>query len=144
MPFGRRPWQDACKTNKSEGEQGLGMIWFFRKRIAAIRIVERVCDDIKTPEATEVIEMIVWGIKHFPTRQIPVQERSIIIAIGLWKNPTAVERLIKAGHSEGGAVSFLRNLGRAALALAREEGFSEMLRVPAALERAEQLDMRWD
>jgi len=100
---------------------------FFPQRKWAIRIVEKVCKDIKTPEATEAIKLIVWGVKHSPT-PLPVRDRTIITAMGLVTNPTAVAQFLKeVPMTRGRAVRFLRSIRDAAAALAKEEGLEKLV-----------------
>ena len=118
----------------------------FQGRRSAIRIVERVCRDIKAPEATEAIELIVWGVKHSMTKQLSTLDRAIITATNLWKNPTAIAQFLKmVPVTEADAVTFLRRIGRAALEVAREEGIAEKTKnVPAARQAARELDQKND
>ena|SRR5258708_6812537 len=103
----------------------LGLL--FPRRKWAIRIVEKVCKDIKTPEATEAIELIVWGVKNSPT-PLPVRDRAIITAMGLVTNQTAVAQFLKeVPMTQGRAVRFLRHIRDAAVALAKEEGLEKLV-----------------
>lgn len=118
----------------------------FKTRRSAVRIVEKVCKDIKSPEATETVELIVWGVRHSPTQQLPPLDRAIITATSLWKNPTAVAHFLRAvPASDTAAVKFLRQIGRAALEVAREDGIAEKMKnAPSAQQRAMELDERYD
>lgn len=102
--------------------------WFFQERKWAIRIVERVCIDIRSPEATEAIELIIFGTRRSPARSLPVRERSIITATGLWTNSSAITQFCKmVPVSEVEAARFLKRIGQSAVSVGEAEGLGAVL-----------------
>lgn len=123
------------------------MRFLFPERKSAIRIVEKVCADIKSPEATEAIELIVFGVKNNPGRRhLPTDDLAIITATGLWKNPSAVRQFLKmVPVTDEAAVKFLREIGRAGLQYAQETGIAEKSKnVPSVQQAIVDLDEKYD
>jgi Response regulator receiver domain len=95
---------------------------FFDRRRWARRIVERVCVDMDSQEATLLVHMIILAAKHMPAKASK-REAVIMAAICMAANQTAIARMVEElVVPPDVAQRFLERIHGAAVALARENG----------------------
>jgi CheY-like chemotaxis protein len=95
---------------------------FFERRRWARRIVDRVCVNMHSQEATLLVHMIIWAAKHMPAKASK-REAVIMAAIGMAANQTAIARVAEElVVPPDVAQRFLARIHGAAVALARENG----------------------
>jgi CheY-like chemotaxis protein len=95
---------------------------FFERRRWARRIVERVCVNMDSQEATLLVHMIIWAAKHMPAKASK-REAVTMAALGMAANQTAIARMAEElVVPPDVAQRFLDRIHGAAVALARENG----------------------
>jgi hypothetical protein len=95
---------------------------FLERRRWARRIVERVCVNMDSQEATLLVYMIIWAAKHMPAKASK-RDAVIMAAIGMAANQTAIARMAEElVVPPDVAQRFLERIHGAAVALARENG----------------------
>src|SRR5918993_1466743 len=95
---------------------------FFERRRWARRIVERVCVNMDSQEATLLVHMIIWAAKHMLAKASK-REAVTIAALGMAANQTAIARMAEElVVPPDVAQRFLDRIHGAAVALARENG----------------------
>jgi hypothetical protein len=93
---------------------------FFERRRWAIRVVERVCVDMRSQEATLLVDMIIWEAKHAPA-PVPKRKAAVVAAIGMATNQSAIAMMARElVVSPAVAEQFLDRVRRAAVAVAKE------------------------
>lgn len=102
---------------------------FFAKRRSALRVTEKMGLDPKSPEATQLVEMIIAGVKQFSVMfpnmpgTVSELEKALWSAAALTDNASAYARLERELGASGNQVDDLmlrvRTAGRV---LAVEEG----------------------
>lgn len=102
---------------------------FFARRRHAIRIVERFESDIRSPAATELIEMIVWSSKNLTAaRTLSKIDCVILGANGICHNETAANRLCRELKLDDAGLAALRQKLSAAIeSFATENGRQQVL-----------------
>src|SRR5258708_4184901 len=97
-----------------------------RRRVWAVRVVGRVCEDIHSEEATLAIELIVRGAKRAPSG---LRKRDAVIIAAMYMPETqAAVRKVGEGLdvSPRDAEVFLERVRREALEVAKEEGLQKI------------------
>src|SRR4029453_18803998 len=95
---------------------------FFERRRWPRRIVERVCVNMDSQEATLLVHMIIWAAKHMPAKASK-RDAVIMAAIGMAANQTGIARIAEElVVPPDVAQRFLERIHGAAVALARENG----------------------
>jgi hypothetical protein len=97
-----------------------------RRRAWAVRVVGRVCEDIRSEEATLAIELIVRVAKRAPSG-LPKRDAVIIAAIYMPENQAAVSKVAEGlDVNPRAAEVFLDRVRREAIEVAKEEGLQEI------------------
>ena len=97
---------------------------FLERRRWARRIVERVCVNMDSQEATLLVHMIIWAAKYKPAKASK-GEGVIAAAIGMAANQMAIARMAEElVISPTVAKCFLERVHGAAVVLARENGLT--------------------
>jgi hypothetical protein len=106
---------------------------FFARRRWATRVVEKTGFPIRSREATELIEMLIWASKQFPSR-VPAAESVLVSAMRMVHNQSAMVNL--ANGLDGDLVAAekaLAQLSEAAIAVATEHGMPDFVRLARRL-----------
>jgi hypothetical protein len=108
-----------------------------RWRVWAVRVVGRVCEDIRSEEATFAIDLIVRVAKRARSG-LPKRDAVIIAAIYMPENQAAVSKVAEGlDVSPRAAEVFLDRVRRVAIEVATEEGLQEIA------ERGRRVRMRY-
>jgi hypothetical protein len=101
-------------------------MFFERRRVWAARIVGRVCEDIRSEEATLAIDLIVRAAKRAPSG-LPRRDAVIIAAIYMPQAEVAVSRIVEClDQNPKAAEVFLDRVRREAIEVAEEKGLHEI------------------
>jgi hypothetical protein len=99
---------------------------FFKRRVWAVRVVGRVCEDIRSEEATLAIDLIVRVAKRAPSG-LPKRDAVIIAAIYMPENQAAVSKVAEGlDVNPKAAEVFLDRVRREAIEVAKEEGLQKI------------------
>jgi len=91
-----------------------------------VHVVGRVCEDIRSVEATLAIDLIVRAAKKAPSR-LPKREAGIIAAIAMPENRAAVSKVAEGlDMNPKAAEVFLDRVRREAIEVAKQEGLQEI------------------
>jgi hypothetical protein len=109
----------------------------FARRRYAIRLAEKAGLDVRSPQATVLIRLTLWGAKELGRtaekatgRRVPRLEFLLMIAMRLVGNHTAINEVARVLHIEGHpARSLLLKWRHAALELAEEHGLTRLVDV---------------
>ena len=102
---------------------------FFARRRWAARVVEKTGFPVRSRQASELIEMLIWASKQFPSRA-PVAESVLIAGMRMVHNQSAIVNL--ANGLDGDLVAAekaLARLSEAAVAVATEHGMPDVVRL---------------
>ena len=101
-------------------------MFFERRRVWAVRIVGRVCEDIRSEEATLAIDLIVRAANRAPSG-LPKRDAVIIAAIYMAENQAAVSKVADdLDVNPKAAEVFLDRVRREAIEVAKQEGLQEI------------------
>ena len=112
-------------------------MFFERWRVWAVRVVGRVCEDIRSEEATLAIDLIVRAARRAPSG-LPKRDAVIIAAIYMPENQAAVSKVAQGlDVNPRAAEMFLDRVRREAIEVAEEEGLQKIA------ERGRRVRMRY-
>lgn len=101
---------------------------FFQKRRWAGRVIEKTGLSIWSPEATLLIELMMWGAKNMKAPGLGTPERILMVADGMFDNETASRKVARVLNIEHEAAQhLLHRLRVAARETASEYGYLKLV-----------------
>ncbi len=123
-------WLKDQRLTAVEGDTQM----FFAKRRWALRVIDGMGLPSSSPEATELVDMIIAGAKQFEEMvhstgmRMNDAELVLMSVAAMSRNPTALNRLTQdAGLSVNEATQLLERARRAGRHLADENGYTEIV-----------------